>query len=261
MHASTAILLVGHGTRDDAGQAEFFALAKLLEVRVAPSPVFPCFLELAEPAVDAAVFEAVARGAEEIVVAPVLLFSAGHARHDIPAALEAAIRRAADRCGRSAAWRQGGVLACHEKLVELSAERFAAALAAVPAAPPDETCLVLVGRGSRDAEATAAMHRFARLRCEVTPVGRCDVAFVAMAEPKYPDVLREAAQRGHRRIVVQPHLLFEGELLDKLRRDVAAVAECHATSQWIVAKHLGPDPRVAEAVATLCRIAAEGRRN
>ncbi|MEX2188966.1 MAG: CbiX/SirB N-terminal domain-containing protein, partial [Pirellulales bacterium] len=197
----------------------------------------------------------VAAGAEQIVVMPVLLFAAGHAKRDIPAAVEAAIRRASAEHGRTVAWRPADVLESHAKLVELSARRYAEAVAAAQPATQDETCLILVGRGSHDAEAVAEMHRFAKLRCEATPVGRCEVAFIAMAEPKYPDVLLAAAQHGHRRIVVQPHLLFEGELVRKLRRDVADLAERYAASQWVVASQLGPDPLLADAIEALARAA------
>lgn len=267
MSDSTAILLVGHGTRDAVGTAEFFHLADLLVPRFAPSRVFPCFLELAEPTIDAAVHAAIEANAEQIVVMPVLLFAAGHAKNDIPAAVEAAIRRATSQSERGVAWRQAGVLESNAMLVDLSARRFAEATGAMSRATaqeslddslndsPHDTCLILVGRGSRHADATAEMHRFAALRRQATPVGRCDVAFVAMAEPKYPDVLDAAARRGHRRIVVQPHLLFAGELLGKLRRDVAALSEQFTASQWVVAAHLGPDPLLADAVESLCRSA------
>lgn len=249
---STAIVLVGHGTRDEAGQAEFFALAALLKPRVAPALVHPCFLELADPTIEAAVADAVASGADEIVVVPLLLFAAGHAKQDIPAAVAAAIRRATGQDNHEVTWRQTGVLGCHAKLLELSALRYNEALSAAAAnVAADDTSLIFVGRGSRDIDATAEMHRFAALRRQATPVGRCEVAFVAMAEPKYPAVLRAAAEGDPRRIVVQPHLLFAGEILERLRADIAALrAECTSTD-WAVTGHLGPHALLADAVVDL----------
>lgn len=269
MNASTTIVLVGHGTRDEVGRGEFLALADLLAARSAPSPVVPCFLEFARPTIGEAVIEAVAAGADEIVVAPLMLFAAGHAKHDIPAAVESALRRAAGQHHRRVAWRQADVLGCHEKLVELSARRHTEAIARGPLSKPvqphagalptepvpadDETCLVLVGRGSYDADATAEMRLFARLRLSATPVARCDVAFLAMAEPRYRPVLRAAGERGWRRIVVQPHLLFAGELLERLRGDVAALTGEFSATEWMLAEHLGADRLLADAVWDLCR--------
>ena len=85
------LLLVGHGTRDPAGLAEFREVAgKVAEL----APEFrteACFLELAEPDIGTAVGRLLEARIERLIVAPVLLFSAGHAKRDIPAAVEAAV--------------------------------------------------------------------------------------------------------------------------------------------------------------------------
>lgn len=252
-----AILLVGHGTRDARGAAEFLELARRLGERFDATPVCPCFLELAEPTIAEAIAVAVAKGARRIVVAPVLLFAAGHWKQDIPAAVDAAIQRTARGRGERIEWLQTDALECHPKLLELSAERFSEAIATAPLAN-DDVCLVLVGRGSHDAEATAAMRRIGTLRAEMSGVSRSETAFIAMAEPKYPDVLRAAGERGHARIVVQPHLLFEGELVTKLRTDVAEFRRLFPATDWRVAGHLGPDTLLVDAVESLCCAAIAG---
>lgn len=259
MSRPDAILLVGHGTRDARGAAEFLELARRLGERFGATPVRPCFLELVEPTIDAAVAEMVATGVRRIVVAPVLLFAAGHAKRDIPAAVQAAIRHGAGErraSGEEIAWVQTEALECHPTVLALSTQRYAEALAGFPRESED-TCLVLVGRGSCEADATNAMRRFAAMRGETSGAARCETAFIAMAEPKYPDVLRAAGERGHARIVVQPHLLFEGELLAKLRGDVAQFGRQFPDCDWRVANHLGPDELLVDAVESLCRAAID----
>jgi sirohydrochlorin cobaltochelatase len=277
MPESRAILLVGHGTRDARGVAEFIALANQLSQRLPEIPVVPSFLELAEPTIDAATASLIDGGARQIVVLPVLLFSAGHAKRDIPDAVTSALARYAP-IAESVSWRQAGVLECHPALLELAGKRLREALddgATLPnvgqpiadrrpstAVPDpsnasltlgDDLCLVVVGRGSYDDEATAAMRRFAAMHAEKSGIRHFEVAFVAMAEPKYPAVLREVARRGYATVVVQPHFLFAGELLEKLRADVFELRREFSLIHWRWTSHLGPDPLLGEALARMCR--------
>jgi len=80
---SIAMIILGHGSRNPAATEQFHELVEQLRVR-RDEPVYPAFMELAEPGLDAAVAEAVAAGADEIVVQPCFLFDGNHIRRDIP---------------------------------------------------------------------------------------------------------------------------------------------------------------------------------
>lgn len=255
------VLVVGHGTRSAAGIAEFHAVVEQLAARLQPTPVEPCFLELAEPTIAVGLERLHAREAEHIVVAPLLLFAAGHAKHDIPTAVAEAPTIAA----RGLRWTQSEPLGLHTRIVELSVRRFEEALAAPAAArgdaPPtdDETLLLLVGRGAGDCEAIAEFEKFAALRAAARPVGGLKIAYTALAEPLVEAALPQVAAGPFRRIVVQPHLLFTGELLHRLRRQVDAAAATTPAQQWFVTDHLGPHPWVVDALVERIAAAAEPR--
>src|SRR5262245_11520322 len=108
------LLLVGHGTRDAAGQEEFLKLASLVSGRRSALIVEPCYLEFAGPTIAQGVDRAVARGAHRLTVAPILLFAAGHAKQDIPAAV---MNAAARHAGLTV--RQLDPLECDDKLLAL----------------------------------------------------------------------------------------------------------------------------------------------
>jgi sirohydrochlorin cobaltochelatase len=239
------LLLVGHGSREAVGVREFLTTADLVAAAAAGVPLEPCFLEFAQPTIPEGFRRLMARGAKSVVVVPVLLFSAGHARRDIPAA----VSQVAAEFRGIAVW-QAPHLGCQDELVRLSHERYEEAIAADDMPRVEQTRLVLVGRGSLDAEATAEMHEFAALRSTLLPSTQVDVGFVAMAEPKFTDVLDAAAASDARQIVVQPHLLFGGILLDRIRDTVADYARRHPRARWITAALLGPVPRVASAILT-----------
>jgi sirohydrochlorin ferrochelatase len=83
---STALIVLGHGSRNAAATAQFHQLIAQLRGR-RDDPVLPAFMELAEPSLADAVGEAIAGGADEIVVQPCFLFDGMHIRRDIPAML------------------------------------------------------------------------------------------------------------------------------------------------------------------------------
>jgi len=242
------LLMVGHGSREQVGRDEFLATARLVSQLADRMRVESCFLEFASPSIAEGFKALVGRSLAEqcvrrVVVVPVLLFSAGHAQRDIPAAVAAV---ASEHPQIHVV--QAEHLGCHAELLTLSKLRYDEALARAAPVPARETAMVIVGRGSLDAEATAEMFRFARLRQQQTPVAQMATGFVAMAEPKLEDVLDQAATWGSRRVVVQPHLLFGGVLLDRIRDRVARHAERHPRIEWLLSEHLGPSPHLARAV-------------
>ncbi len=238
------LLIVGHGTRDAEGRAEFLALADAVGRQFPEKLVEPCFLELAEPTIDQALERLVERGVRErLTVAPLLLFAAGHAKNDIPEAVaQAAEKYAALRT------RQIAHLGCTAALVELSRRRYLESLRDRPQIAESQTLLVVVGRGSRDPSANSEMAQFARLRWEAQPVGWLETCYTAMTEPSLERTLEMAARLPFGRIVVQPHLLFRGELLARIERTTAEFAHRHPRAEWFSTAHLGPDSLVVEAV-------------
>jgi sirohydrochlorin ferrochelatase len=80
---STALIVLGHGSRNPAATAQFMELVERLRTG-RDELVLPAFMELAEPGLAAAVADAVGGGADEIVVQPCFLFDGMHIRRDIP---------------------------------------------------------------------------------------------------------------------------------------------------------------------------------
>jgi sirohydrochlorin cobaltochelatase len=199
-----------------------------------------CFLEAAAPDILTVLEAMAADGLERVVAVPLILFAAGHARRDIPQALELAANRTGLRV------RQADVLGWHPEVLQLSARRFQAA--AGPDYDPDSTCWLFVGRGSNDDQATAAFHEFARRRSELTPLAHRETAFLALAQPLVEEVAKRMASSSYERVVLQPHLLYPGSLLSRLRQLVAVQELNRPRQQWILADCLGCDRAIARAV-------------
>jgi sirohydrochlorin cobaltochelatase len=236
------MLLVGHGTRDSHGADEFQQVASCVQQLLPKIDVQPAFIETLEPNIVDGVQQLVARGVDTVTVTPLLLFAAGHAKRDIPDAVSTAKRKFVQTTIK-----QAQHLGCHPKLLQLSAERCREA-EKVRRPPNGETIVVLVGRGSSDPHTVTEMKAFAAQRQLLTPSTPITTAFVALATPSLDEVVADVRRRRIPFVVVQPHLLFSGAMVDKLRYRVATSNERETNQYWQLAQPLGPNRQVAEAV-------------
>lgn len=218
----TALLIVGHGTRDEVGAGEFRRFAERVGARAAAHPALNVdavaggFIELSPPPLRDAVAGLVADGLRDVVAVPLILLAAGHAKGDIPAALARERERHPGLRTRYAR-----PLGAHPVVLALLRER----LAAVPGPSPD--AVLLVGRGTTDPDANAELYRAARLLWETTPdrPGRLvEPAFASLAQPSVPDALARLRRLGASRVVVLPFFLFPGVLPDRIARQAAETA-------------------------------------
>ncbi len=236
------LLLVAHGTRLTAGIEATHVLRQRVQTLV-DLPVELCFIELAKPTLREGLAGMAERGLKNVAVCPILLFAAGHAKQDLPAALAAA--RVAHPGVRFA---QAPALESHRLIIQQSVACFQEVL---PQATPEnlsDTLLLLVGRGSRDTQAIGEMARFARLRWEAAPTGWAETAFLAMAQPTLERATAVAARMGFGRIVVQPHLLFPGDLQTRLEVHVSQCTRKYPHCSWHVTAPLGATDLIAQAL-------------
>jgi sirohydrochlorin cobaltochelatase len=235
-----ALLVAGHGSRDQAGAAELFALVDRVRA-LAPELTVECgFIELSPPPLSVAAGDLVAAGARDVVVVPLMLLAAGHVKDDIPALLA--------RCRLEhpgVRFRYARDLGIHPDLLAIVEERLAAS---VPADLAPETAVLLVGRGSSDPDANADLHKIARLLYEGRPYPLVEACFVGITGPRVPEGLERCRRLGASRIVAVPYFLFTGRLELRIRAQCAAFAAGHPDLQVRVAGYLGPDERIARLV-------------
>jgi sirohydrochlorin cobaltochelatase len=238
-HNQLGLLLVGHGTRTEAGAQQLLDLVAAMTACGFHDFVQHAFLELRQPDIAAGISRLADSGATTIVVVPLFLFAAEHVKEDIPHAVSATI---ASHHEGKLTWVQAPHLGCSPTMVHLSELRFREALSRRPHVPANKTCLLLVGRGSSDDSAIAETHQFTALRADPAEAADTRVAFVAIARPRLSDALNRLAAMPFHRIVVQPHLLFEGEVMDSIRAQVASTAARGRKQDWITTDGLADLP-------------------
>lgn len=243
------VLLVGHGTREPSGIEQTLVLSRLVEARLRGrgfrGKFALAFLELAQPDIAAVLSAMRPARLRRLIVAPLMLFAAGHVRRDIPQQVEAGFT-----AGPRPDVRYLDAFNDDPALLRLSLRREQET-----GTPPghedseDATYYLFVARGNRDPEALAMTRRVLEVRARLSRRRHYGPAYLALAAPSLDEALDQAAHGPWRRVIVQPHLLFRGMLEQELRHKVARHAETRADIAWVVTDVLGPDPTLAESLA------------
>ncbi|MFH9007039.1 sirohydrochlorin chelatase [Streptomyces afghaniensis] len=256
MTTPPALLIAGHGTRDDAGAEAFRDFVRELGARHPELPVAGGFIELSPPPLGEAVTELVERGVRRFAAVPLMLVSAGHAKGDIPAALA---REQERHPGIS--YTYGRPLGPHPALLNVLERRLDEALGGTAGRRPGDRAdvtVLLVGRGSTDPDANAEVHKAARLLWEGRGYAGVETAFVSLAAPDVPSGLDRCVRLGARRIVVLPYFLFTGILPDRVRHQTEGWAAAHPDVEVRSADVIGPEPELLDLVWERYTEAVEG---
>ena len=232
--AAPALVALAHGSRDPRSAATVTALVNEVKAQRPDLRIEKAFLELSKPGFDTVVDKLVRAGYDEIVVVPLLLVEAFHAKVDVPELVAAATARHPGLKIRAT-----DVLGLETRFLEVLDERLRSALRDARVRELD--ALVLAAAGTSDPLANQAVARLARVwgshhKLPVT------AAYATSAPPTTGEAVRSFRAGGRRHIAVASLFLAPGTLLDRaseLALEAGAVA---------VSEPLGAHPEVARTV-------------
>jgi sirohydrochlorin cobaltochelatase len=239
-----AILIAGHGSRDPEGIAEFLDLARHFRSYQPDLAVEIAFLEFARPTIQEGVDRLAKKGARTIVVLPGVLMAAGHAKNDMACEVRLARRR-----HPKLDIHMGRALEIEPKLLQLCQLRYREVLDGQTGGTPvlpDQTLLLLVGRGSSDPDANANIAKVARFLQEGYPTGWAAWTYSGVARPYLEEALPVCERMGYRRLVVQPYFLFTGVLLKRIYSYVEERRQARPDLEIIATPHLQAHPMLIE---------------
>jgi len=232
--AAPALICLAHGSRDPRSAETITALVDEVRAMRPDLRIEKAFLELARPRFDKVVDKLVRAGFDEIVVVPLLLSDAYHAKVDVPDAIAEATAR-----HEGLKVRATRVLGMEQAFLEVLDLRLRAALRENRVRELD--ALVLAAAGTSDPLANQAVARLARVwgTRHNLPV---TAAFASTAPPAAGEAVRAFRAEGRRHIAVASFFLAPGFLPDR----VAELAlEAGAVT---VSEPLGAHPEVARVV-------------
>lgn len=238
------ILLVGHGSRNDAGNMEVEQFAVRWRKKHPKWRIELCFIEFASPSLDEGLRKAGA-DAEKVIVVPLILNAAGHVKTEIPDHIKKAENNGAtyllaQHIGSSA------------QIKKIMLRRLAQS---DDASDPAGTGIILLGRGSSDTEANGEVAKLLRWIYEFSDYEEADLAFTGITPPKLERVIDRQARLGMRKIVILPYYLFTGILMERIRGQVKTAEKKYPSITFALADYIGfeeeiydiLDRRVAEA--------------
>ncbi|WP_267384440.1 sirohydrochlorin chelatase [Cyanobacterium sp. uoEpiScrs1] len=203
------LLIIGHGTRDIDGKQTFLNFVNIYQTLDTSRPVIPCFLELTEPLIQEGIDHCVTEGFKEITALPFLLFSARHIKFDVTNALDRAKERypfLKFHYGRHLGNTPLLLDIWRSRLTKLDREIIA----------PEDTVLLVVGRGSSDPDANSDIYKFSRLLWEGSQYRTVETCFIGITHPRLEQGFERARLYHPKRIIVLPHFLFTGALVKKI---------------------------------------------
>ncbi len=238
---NTALLFVGHGSRDCDGMDELRNLVRRFGEHLPDRIVEPGFLQFGRPNIQEGIDRCVERGAQSVVALPGMLTAARHVKKDIPRELRVAgarYPRVVFHCARH--------LSLHAKLLELCRIRIEEAHG--KKGDRQDTSLLVVGRGSSDPEATAEVGTAARWLGESLGVAS-SACFASVARPSLTEAFERCQDRGVARIIVFSFLLCTGVLEKRIRATTLDFTQRYPQTEFLYAGYLNAHPLLFDAFA------------
>ena len=242
MEDKYGVMVCGHGSRDEDAVGEFVNFAKKLKKKLLQYELDWGFLEFANPVIKSGLDSLREKGIREIMSVPVMLFAAGHAKNDIPSVLNAYQAKYPDL-----SISYGRELGIDLKLIRAAGERVKDAIEQADGdISPEETLLMVVGRGASDPDANSNVSKVTRMLWEGLGLGWAETAYSGVTFPLIKPGLEHASKLGYKRIVVFPYFLFTGILVKRIYQYTDMVAAEHPEIQFVKASYLNDHPLVLD---------------
>ena len=242
MEEKYGVMVCGHGSRDEDAVSEFLNFAKKLKNQLLQYELDWGFLEFANPVIRSGLDSLREKGIREIMSVPVMLFAAGHAKNDIPSVLNA---YQAQYPELSISY--GRELGIDLKLIRAAGERVKDSIEQADGdISPEETLLMVVGRGASDPDANSNVSKVTRMLWEGLGLGWAETAYSGVTFPLIKPGLEHASKLGYKRIVVFPYFLFTGILVKRIYQYTDMVAAEHPEIQFVKASYLNDHPLVLD---------------
>jgi sirohydrochlorin cobaltochelatase len=255
-NSMNAVLFVGHGSKDAEGNEEIRSFVRSIAEELKGPLVETCFLEFESPNIMQGINNCVKQGATQIAVVPITLFSAGHAKIHIPAAIDEAKLRYP-----GVTFTYGKPIGVHEQVLEILSSRLEAAGimgGQLQGQELEETAILVVGRGSSDADANSDLFKISRLFWEKLKVKWVETAFIGVTAPLLEEGMDRCLKLGARKVIILPYFLFTGVLIKRMESMLEVFEERYPEHQFSLADYFGFHPRLRHILIERANEALQG---
>lgn len=231
-----AVLFVGHGSRDPLGNEEVRGFVQAVIGTLNQPIAETCFLEFEKPDITDGFAICIQKGATRVVVIPIILFAAGHAKIHIPAAIDEAKLKYP-----LVQFIYGRPIGIHEKVLDILISRTSDA-GVKKSDELNDTAVLVVGRGSSDPDANSDLFKISRLLWEKMEVKWVETAFIGVTSPLIDEGVDKCLKLGARHVVILPYFLFTGVLINRMEQMLQDFRALHPDHHFSMAEYFGFHP-------------------
>lgn len=235
---TTTILLVGHGSRNQAGNDEIRAFQQQWQAQHPDWRIDLCYIELADVLLDEGLLRA-AQGSDRVVVVPLILSAAGHVKMEIPEHIEAARERFPD-----VEFIYAPHIGANEDVLKILKKDLKNALKTLAMPDPKTTGVIVLGRGSSDRVANGELAKLARWLYEYSEHELVDIAFTGITHPRLESAVQRQVKLGMTQIVILPYYLFTGLLIERIAVQMQRLKMQYPQIAFACGDYFGFDPAI-----------------
>jgi sirohydrochlorin cobaltochelatase len=236
--SNTTILLVGHGSRDPAGNQDIETFVSRWREQQATWHIEVCYIEFADILIAEGLHRAAAH-AQRVIVVPLILNAAGHVKMEIPEHIEHARLHFPDT-----EFLYVRHLGAEDGILAILKRQLHRAMLQLDMPDPTTTGVIVLGRGASDRMANGEVAKMARWLFEVTDHQQVDIAFTGITYPRLEKVVQQQHRLGMTQIVVLPYYLFSGTLIERIKRQVVHLQQQYPQMRFARSEHFGFEPEI-----------------
>ncbi len=240
MNKREIILLIGHGSRHAPGNSEILHFADRWRQRNPKQTIDVCFIELAEPLLDAGLDSAAAK-AERVIAVPLILNAAGHVKMEIPEYLEQARSRHPET-----QFIYARHLGANNQTLQILKRNLHQTLLQMDSPDPRSTGVIILGRGSSDRIANGELSKMARWLFEESEHELVEIAFTGITHPRLERAVQRQLQQGMTQIAVLPYYLCTGTLMERINRQIGHLQAQYPQLRLGCASYFGFEDEIFE---------------
>jgi sirohydrochlorin cobaltochelatase len=247
MSKKIGVMVCGHGSRSQDAVDQFSDFVAKLPDYLPDWPLEYGYLEFANPVIRDGLDRLREQGCDHILAVPGMLFAAMHAKNDIPSVLNAYAQK------HGITIEYGRDLGVDTDMIAASTARVEEAIKRADEKGPkisrEDTCLVVIGRGSSDPDANGNVAKITRMVKDQTGLGWSETGYSGVTFPLVQPCLEQVVKLGYKRIIVFPYFLFSGVLIDRIYGFSDLVAADNPDIQFVKADYLNDHPLVLTTMA------------
>jgi len=240
LNKQIGILICGHGSRNKLAITEFQELTRLIQKKYPSILVEFGFLEFAKPSLTDALDKLRNSSIKKVIAIPAMLFAAGHVKNDIPSLLMSYAKK------KDIEIVYGRELGINNLMISAACERVKEVFKKNNSLTPEESLLVVVGRGSSDPDANSNVSKITRMVVEGVGLGWGETVFSGVTFPLVEPGLRNVVRLGYKNIIIFPYFLFSGVLVTRIKRQTDLVALDNPHVEFHEAKYLSSHKYVVQ---------------